>query len=134
MNNNKRLHLRGWRARVKVAKFQLISPAASAVCKNISAGGLLLETQEPLEVGQTIIFEMTLFGLQSFAEHNGQNPDLYKNDTLVGRAKVLRVLHARESPGGGWNTGVQFVNMPPETVQLLDKYITQKAGTIGPPL
>ena len=126
MTQEKRLHLRGWRGRLRIDRMALIPPDTTAIGKNISAGGMLLETPEPLELGRVIKLQVTLFGLESFASGMEVPTAQFADDLLHTQAKVLRVVHA--PTGGNWYNGVQFIGMPPEKTALLDKFVVAKAG------
>lgn len=118
---------RGWRGRVRIGVFRLLKPHMSVVvCKNISAGGMLVETHEPLEPGMTVVYELVLPGLQVFAESRGRNPLPYPGDMLHGRATVVRV---RPIADGLWNNGLQFLGMDKDATFLLDDLVNDRAGT-----
>ena len=129
----RRRYTRGWRGALKMTMFRLTEPRCPAVCKNVSAGGLLIEIAEPLEAGRLVRFEMSFSGLQAFAEQIGCPHGAAKNDIITGQARVVRTFHVRNLSAFGWNTGLEFVNMPQETAQLLDKFIASKAGSAPPP-
>ncbi|MFA5161949.1 MAG: PilZ domain-containing protein [Elusimicrobiales bacterium] len=124
----RRRYTRGWRGALKMTMFRLTNPRSPAVCKNVSAGGLLIEISEPLEAGRVVYFEMGFAGLQAFAEQSGCAPGAAKNDIITGQARVVRTVHVKNLSAFGWNTGLEFVNMPQETAQLLDKFIISKTG------
>jgi len=128
MTIERRKYPRLWRGPLRINLFRLLVPHLPAICKNVSAGGLLIETSEALPLDRTVKFEIGLFGLQEFADRTGGNPGSSKNDIITGDAKVVRVSHVQGASALGWNTGLQFAGLTPETVQLLDKFISSKAG------
>jgi c-di-GMP-binding flagellar brake protein YcgR len=113
---------------MRIDRTVLIPPDTSAVCKNISAGGMLVETPQPLEQGKVIDLEVTLFGLEAFAEGMEAPSARYAGDLLHVRARVLRVLHSPQ--GENWYNGLQFVDMSPDETELMDKFVTAKAAGV----
>ena len=132
MGEEQRRFARGWRGRIRIGAFRLLKPRLPAVvCKNISAGGLLVETHEALETGARVIYELVLPGLQAFAESRGRNPIPYQGDILRGEAEVMRVrpLAVSSRPEEGmWNNGLKFVGLDKDTTFLLDELIHDRAG------
>ena len=77
--------------------------------KNLSAGGLLLHHDKPLEVPSYIIASFTL-------------PD--EEEKLDFLAKVVRI---EELPDGSYEAGIMFMRMILGEFDGLDKYITEQA-------
>ena len=132
MAEEQRIHVRIWRAKLRISGLQLIKPAMpDIVCTNISAGGLRVETMTALAVGSIVIYELTLPGLQDYAEKRGINPAPYNNNILRGEAEVrwARPIDVDKRHGKGlWNNGLKFINLSRDTVFLLDELIRERGG------
>jgi len=76
--------------------------------ENLSAGGIFIETKEPLPMGSKVSLELSLFeGAIKLVEAQGN---------------VVRVM-GKEPGHGGWRPGmaVEFTYIDPESSALIDK-------------
>jgi CheY-like chemotaxis protein len=85
----------------------------SAIARNISRGGLLLETEEPFTIGSKL---MTYFSL----------PD--EKDKL--KAKAIIIREEKRTGGESSNFGLRFFEISEKHQSAIDSFITQQLKTI----
>jgi|GEM_PF-4726015 len=124
MENEKRKYPRCWRGRIKVTGFKLLSHKMPAVCKNISASGVLLETMVPLKAGEVLHLDITLLGLKRFTQEHGGDAAVTGDQFSVSGI----VVWMAELPNKNRNVGVNFQNLPEEFVKVLDSFICHNMG------
>ncbi len=79
--------------------------------RDLSVGGIFLETQEPFPVGTEVKLEFPL-------------PEV--SDRLIVKGKVVRVVeHAEEGPGPYPGMGVEFVEMNEEANAQIADFVTR---------
>ena len=121
----KRRFKRYWRAQLKINRFFIRDSQAFPVCKNISAGGVMIGSQDYFAKGTEVSFVLGLPGWKEFATAAGLAPS---SDDVGGRMTIMWVGKASE---GGYNLGGQFVVDNPAWQKTLEAYLEaheQKPG------
>lgn len=109
---------------VKCEKFVLEqcgwSPKISNVTKNISAEGVLFETDQPYDVGDVVRLELNLPGWTEHINRLGFDSQLPQTDTQVLVGTVLRV---EAVDGKHYDVGVCFTEMSKNDRWALMSYL-----------
>jgi len=118
--DERRRHVRVWRARLRVAEFRLASFATGAFCKNISAGGMLVCSVRPYKGNDLLDFELVMPGWREYCINKGAVPAEFASDTYRGLCRVMRV-ETRDD--GTYNIGMEFMGDAAGRRELLNKFI-----------
>ncbi|HPS20120.1 MAG TPA: PilZ domain-containing protein [Candidatus Omnitrophota bacterium] len=92
------------------------------VTKNISAGGVLLETKEPFKLGEIIKMEIALPGWEKFKSEFYKTDSVSRSHPLVVLGKVVRV----ETFGDKYDMGICFVAIDEGHRWAVLKYVSEK--------
>ncbi len=94
------------------------SPAAASY-KDVSVGGLLVDSPRAYPLGTLLKLELRVPGWGRFQNHFGPTQDADARP-LVALGKVVRV---EEMDSGGYELGVKFQNVYPDDLEALMKFL-----------
>ncbi len=94
-----------------------------SVYKDVSGGGLLVHSANAVQLGTLLKLELRLPGWGRHQDHFGSTSDLDQRP-LVAVGEVVR-LEALE--GGGFELGVKFLNVYPDDLKAMLKFIDASA-------
>lgn len=102
--------------------------SGSSVYKDVSGGGLLVHAANPVPLGTLLKLELSLPG---WGRHQGHFGPVAEQDQrpLVAVGEVVR-LEALD--GGGYELGVKFLNVYPDDLQAMLRFIDASAPAESP--
>ncbi len=111
---------------VKCEEFSIprdLSTQSDAVYKNISAGGILFESDKKYGVGDVLRLEISASGWEKYVS------EFYKPDKLSISSPIIavaRVVRIEDIGNGKYDIGISLVGIDEEHRRALDKYIKAK--------
>ena len=115
----RRQYKRYWRAQLNIRRFVIRDSHSFPVCKNISAGGVMIGAQDAFDKGTEINCIVGLPGWKDFAAKMGLKPEPVSDDLCV----RMVVMWADAATGGGFNLGGQFLVDDPAWQKTLEAYL-----------
>ncbi len=95
--------------------------AEGGLVKNVSASGILFETNQPYQIDTLLKVELKLAGWEKFKNEFYKSDAPSKAQPLIVLAKVTRV--EKVEPGGTFDIGLNIVSIDEDHQEALKKFI-----------
>lgn len=98
-------------------------PAAASSYRDVSQGGLLLDSPRAYPLGALLKLEIRVPGWGKFQNHFGAPQDMERRP-LVALGQVVRV---EQLDDGNYELGIKFQNIYPDDLEALMKFVNASA-------